>query len=105
VHFELPLSREPDKFDGAFKGEVIEGTYSGGFYQEEARSAHFILRRMKKKLPPYKQEEVSFHNGEVKLAGTLLTPLKKGPHPAVVFFHGSGPQTRDSYDRLAPKAH
>src|SRR5215510_6698872 len=100
VRFELPLSREPDKFDGAFKGEVIEGTYSGRFYQEEARSAHFILRRMKKEPPPYKQEEVSFQNGEVKLAGTLLTPLKKGPHPAVVFFHGSGPQTRESYLRF-----
>src|SRR5215831_10596603 len=100
VHFELPLSREPDKFDGAFKDEVIEGTYSGRFYQEEARSAHFILRRMKKNPPPYKQEEVSFKNGEVKLAGTLLTPLKKGPHPAVVFFHGSGPQTRESYLRF-----
>jgi len=100
AHFELPLSREPDKFDGAFKGEVVEGTYSGRFYQEEARSAHFILRRMKKEPPPYKLEEVSFQNGEVKLAGTLLTPLKKGPHPAVVFFHGSGPQTRESYLRF-----
>src|SRR5262249_31118792 len=70
------------------------------FYQEEARSAHFILRRMEKKPPPYKQEEVSFQNGEVKLAGTLLTPLKKGRRPAVVFFHGSGPQTRESYLRF-----
>jgi pimeloyl-ACP methyl ester carboxylesterase len=100
VRFELPLSREPDKFDGAFKGEFIEGTYSGRFYQAEARSAHFILRRLKNKPAPYKQEEVSFQNGEVKLAGTLLTPIKKGPHPAVVFFHGSGPQTRESYLRF-----
>jgi hypothetical protein len=38
VRFELPLGRDPDKFDGAFKGEAIEGTYSGRFYQAEARS-------------------------------------------------------------------
>jgi hypothetical protein len=100
VRFELPLSREPDKFDGAFKGEFIEGSYSGRFYQAEARSAHFVLRRLKKKPLNYKQEEVSFQNGEVKLAGTLFVPLKKGTHPAVVFFHGSGPQTRDSYLRF-----
>ena len=100
VRFELPLSREPDKFDGEFKGEFIEGTYSGRFYQTEALSAHFILWRLKKKTLPYKQEEVSFQNGEVKLAGTVFTPLKKGPHPAVVLFHGSGPQTRDSYLRF-----
>ncbi len=100
LHFELPLSREPDKFDGAFKGEFIEGTYSGRFYQAEPRSAHLVLWRSKKKPPPYKQEEISFPNGEAKLAGTLFTPLNKGPHPAVVFFHGSGPQTRESYLRF-----
>lgn len=100
LHFELPLSREPDKFDGQHKGEFIEGTYSGRFYKEAARSAHLILWRLKKKPLPYKQEEVSFENGKVKLAGTLMVPLKKGPHPAVVFFHGSGPQTRESYLRF-----
>ncbi len=99
LHFELPLSREPDKFDGAFKGEFIEGTYSGRFYQNETRSAYLILWRLKKKPLPYQEEEVSFQNGDVKLAGSLFLPLKKGPHPAVVFFHGSGPQTRESYLR------
>jgi pimeloyl-ACP methyl ester carboxylesterase len=100
VRFELPLSREPDKFDGAFKGEIIEGTYSGRFYQAETQSAHFILRRLKKKPLPYRQEEVSFQNGDVKLAGSLFIPLKKGRHPGIVFFHGSGPQTRESYLRF-----
>ena len=28
------------------------------------------------------------------LSGTLLLPLTKGPHPAVVFLHGSGPEGR-----------
>ena len=32
----------------------------------------------------------------MKLAGTLFLPGKSGRHPAVVLFHGSGPQSRDS---------
>ncbi|MDQ6788102.1 MAG: lysophospholipase, partial [Acidobacteriota bacterium] len=42
----------------------------------------------------FKQEEVSFRNGDVTLSGTLLLPLTKEPHPAVVFLHGSGAEGR-----------
>ncbi len=44
------------------------------------------------------QEEVTFKNGDVTLAGTLLTPAsngKWGKRPAVVFTHGGGPQLRE----------
>jgi uncharacterized protein len=41
------------------------------------------------------EEEVSFKNGDVTLAGTLRIPSIKGPRPAIVFIHGSGPQDRD----------
>ena len=43
----------------------------------------------------YRQSEVRFANGSVELAGLLLTPLSPGPHPAVVFIHGSGVSDRD----------
>lgn len=46
---------------------------------------------------PFVEEQVQFRNGDVTLAGTLVTPRSGGPHPAVVFVHGSGRQTRDSY--------
>lgn len=49
-----------------------------------------------RKSQPYREEEVTFRNGEVTLAGTLVTPLSTGPHPAVVITHGSGPQPRAS---------
>jgi pimeloyl-ACP methyl ester carboxylesterase len=39
----------------------------------------------------------SFKNGDVTLAGTLFLPAGAGPHPAVVLFHGSGPQGRDVF--------
>ena len=45
--------------------------------------------------PPYEQAEVRFRNGAVELAGLLLTPAAPGPHPGVVFIHGSGTSIRD----------
>ena len=100
VHFELALGSEPERFDGTFQGGNISGKYAGRFYKQEPRSAAFHLWRQKRKASGYTPEEVSFQNGAVKLAGTLFVPSKKGPHPAVVFFHGSGPQTRESYLRF-----
>jgi pimeloyl-ACP methyl ester carboxylesterase len=46
---------------------------------------------------PIRQEEVTFKNGDVTLAGTLVTPASKGKHPALVFTHGGGPQLREVY--------
>lgn len=43
---------------------------------------------------PVEQQEVSFRNGEVELAGTLLLPPGPRPHPAAVLVHGSGPAER-----------
>ena len=37
-----------------------------------------------------------FANGNVTLAGSLFLPDGAGRHPAVVLFHGSGPQGRDA---------
>ncbi|MES3024962.1 MAG: prolyl oligopeptidase family serine peptidase [Pseudomonadota bacterium] len=48
-----------------------------------------------KKIAPHRVEEVTVVNGEVTLKGVLTLPLGKGPHPAVVFAHGSGPVTRN----------
>ena len=39
--------------------------------------------------------DVQFSNDDVTLSGTLVLPKTDGPHPAVVFIHGSGKNTRD----------
>lgn len=52
-------------------------------------------------------EEVRFNSGELTLAGTLYTPAQAGPHPVVIFIHGSGDDSREQYrfyaDLLARK--
>ena len=43
------------------------------------------------------EEPVHFLSSHLELAGTLVLPRGPAPHPAVVLFHGSGPQRRDLF--------
>src|SRR6267154_2951537 len=43
------------------------------------------------------EKAVHFASGDITLAGTLVLPERSQPHPAVVLFHGSGPQKRDLF--------
>jgi pimeloyl-ACP methyl ester carboxylesterase len=45
----------------------------------------------------FEEHPVEFHNQTVKLSGSLLLPRGEVPVPAVVFVHGAGRQTRESY--------
>lgn len=40
---------------------------------------------------------VRFRGDAVELAGEVVLPPGPGPHPGIVFVHGSGPATRDDY--------
>ncbi|MBZ0278277.1 MAG: alpha/beta hydrolase [Anaerolineae bacterium] len=44
---------------------------------------------------PYTEQEVTFTNGDITLAGTLSLPPGDEPHPAVILISGSGPQDRN----------
>jgi uncharacterized protein len=43
------------------------------------------------------EQKVHFASGDINLAGTLVLPEGSRPHPAVILFHGSGPQKRDLF--------
>src|SRR5262249_55498938 len=45
--------------------------------------------------PAPREEAVVFHNGAVRLAGTLLLPRTDKPVPAVVFVHGAAYHDRE----------
>ena len=51
--------------------------------------------RVARRVQDHRSELVSFANGTTRLAGTLLIPPGKGPHPGLVLLHGSGPQDRN----------
>lgn len=49
----------------------------------------------------YREEPVSFVNGDVQLAGSLLIPEGNGPFPVVIFIHGSQGSDRHMYRHYA----
>jgi pimeloyl-ACP methyl ester carboxylesterase len=67
------------------KGHVTGLTFKVGNQPEQKRIRAEI----------YNQEQVSFYNGKVKLAGTLLLPPTKLRHSAMVLVHGSQDRSRD----------
>ena len=100
VHWELVGDTTTTVFDGDLNGGTIHGTFS-----ENGRSGTFSLRRTRDTSgDPYAKRDVTFRNGDVQLAGTLFLPRTKGPHPAIVFVHGSGDEGRWSAAFLADYA-
>jgi pimeloyl-ACP methyl ester carboxylesterase len=87
-----------------FRGKLADGEISGTFTQGE-NSYPFPLGREEIEKPsrpqepqppfPYEEEEVSYFNGQIKLAGTLTVPPGDGPFPAALLISGSGAQDRN----------
>jgi len=90
--------------DPIWKGTLEEGKIEGTLTQS-GMSFPFHLGREKVTGParpqepkppfPYDEEEVTYNNGEVVLAGTLTLPRQGSPYPAVLLITGSGPQDRN----------
>jgi pimeloyl-ACP methyl ester carboxylesterase len=54
------------------------------------------VARAAERVTPYSQQDITFRNGDVQLAGTLMLPNRVGKHPAMVLIHGSGPEDRNA---------
>lgn len=76
-----------------FDGRVADDSITGDLSDEGAKGT-FALRRTKPAPLPYDRHDVTFRNGDVTLAASLFVPRTPGRHAAVVFLHGSGPETR-----------
>lgn len=55
-----------------------------------------IAPRSARRVEIEKREDVRFSNGDIQLAGTLISPNTGGKHAAIILVHGSGPQNRES---------
>ncbi len=76
--------------EGELAGEQMGGAWKG---LDVAASCQ-LRRAQPQPMIHSVEEEVRFQNGEAMLVGTLVKPGKAGRHPAIVFTHGSGNQTR-----------
>lgn len=96
VVFEPPRARirmEGDATTIVMEG-LVEGDSLSGTLRDGEAIGWFTFGRSASPAPALREEEVRFGNGDVELAGTLILPPGPGPHPAVVFTHGSGAEGR-----------
>jgi dienelactone hydrolase len=77
------------RIEGTLRDGALVGRWSGFGVEADLR----LLPRGEP-LPAHREVEVTFRNGEVLLAGTLVLPERPGRYPAVVLTHGAGPQSR-----------
>lgn len=96
VRFEPPrvtIEMVGDRTTLAFEGH-LQGDTLAGILREEDDIGWFSTTRATGAPPTLPEVDVRFSNADVELAGTLVLPSGPGPHPAVVFLHGSGAEGR-----------
>jgi hypothetical protein len=89
VHFELVGDSSTAVFDGSAAGDIIHG-----IWKEGDLTGNFELKRAHEARKAFREEDVSFKNGDVRLAGTLLLPQQSGSAPGIIFVQGAGPERR-----------
>lgn len=97
LYFEILDPPQNGIFDGIISADSITGSF-----QQVGIKGRFNIKIAERPIEdtttvikPYIEEEVSFTNGDIKLAGTLSYPFKEGNFPAVILITGSGAQNRD----------
>ncbi|HSE46224.1 MAG TPA: hypothetical protein VLA89_12930, partial [Gemmatimonadales bacterium] len=88
VTFTVRGDRTTTTLFGQVRGDSLSGTLREG--QSEGR---FAFSRSTTG-PAFNEQEITFANGSVTLAGSLILPPTGNSLPAVVFLQGSGPEGR-----------
>lgn len=97
VHFELQAGPGVAVWEGALKGEAVEGTFGqsgieGTFKMERSQEEPGEGEQEASQPAPYDEQDLTLEAGEVTLACTYTRPHGDGPFPAVHLISGSGPQ-------------
>lgn len=101
VYFEMLTGPQLAAFDGQVQPD---GSISGAFSQSGITGSFELARPEASAAEPlpYREEEVTFQNDDVTLAGTLTLPEGDGPFPALILLSGSGQQDRDEALPIVP---
>jgi dienelactone hydrolase len=94
---------EPDRFfagPGAAVSDAVESRIEfqrgpGGEVVSLTWSRDDAPARTARRVNIERHEDVRFANGDVLLAGKLISPTTQGPHPAVILVHASGAGDRE----------
>ena len=89
IVMRLQGDRTVTVFTGTIRGNTIAGSFD-----EAGTSGAFAYTRLSAAAPAPVEREVTFRNGDVTLAGSLIVPATPGRHSAVIFIHGSGAEGR-----------
>ena len=102
LNVDIPASRA--SYKGVLEGETLNGTFTQmgyGFTLNMTRTGEVQNNRPQEAAiegdtnKPYRNEDVTFTNGDIIFSGTLSLPDKGSHCPAVVLVAGSGPLDRD----------
>jgi hypothetical protein len=88
VTFTVKGDRTTTTLLGKLRGDSLSGTLREG--ESEGQFAFARSRAA----PAFNEQEMTFTNGSVTLAGSLILPATGNSLPAIVFLQGSGPEGR-----------
>jgi fermentation-respiration switch protein FrsA (DUF1100 family) len=89
IVMRLQGDRTATVFNGTIRGNTIRGAF-----EEAGTNGAFSYTRLSEPVAVPVEREVTFRNGDVTLAGSLILPATRGRHSAVIFLHGSGAEGR-----------
>ena len=96
LSFELRPDSDAFNFEGTLSDNSLTGSWDLFGFESQVSMQRTVAART-----PYVEEGVSCRNQDVTLSGTLLVPASQGPHPVLIFLHGSGAAVRQSNNFLA----
>ena len=91
---EVTMVLRGDRTTATFTGTLRGDSIQGRFTEDGSPEGTFAYARSKSTAAAFDERNITFTNGGVTLAGSLLLPPGSKPVPAVVFVHGSGAEGR-----------